>query len=593
MADSSGNGGGLGGLLGSIDPSMLANLGLGLINSGSKNSPLRGNWGAGLQQGMSDYYAQAQAKQQLGMGRLQMQQLQQEMPMRMGYLKALGQQLHVANNDPQTPAQVQGLLGSAATPAAPQIPQGAAPQPQGAAPQPQGAAPQPQGMPAPAQGAPMPSPQAGAAQMPSTAVPAAAGGGLGADPMSLMKLGAFGGALGMPGSQGLQELGKTQLQYDPKMATKMEAAKSQVSIDQQQIQDALSGGNTALAAGIAQKMRQDLGLLHIASMSGTQTRIGLGGDISTFNPNEGVQSQNGIESAIPGAANARGQIAAAIAQGEATGKTVELTDPNTGAKYMVPESYVTGGGAGGKAPRGTSPGAPALPPSGGPTMPGAPAGLAPAREAMLRGNAEQALKTNQDFQAQAETGKDMLAATQTLMNSANDFTPGRFADTRGKFMEYANSLGLLSPQDAKGLGAKQEGDKIAIQLQAAATKQLGSREAAQIFDKMGKSLPNLTLSQDGLNKVSGWMMGISRYNIARAADANTKAQASDPTGVNTVRDTWIKNSNPLYYVMASMPAAQRSDMLSSMKNSKQFIGDWNKAANAGFAPRPGDYSGGP
>jgi hypothetical protein len=179
------------------------------------------------------------------------------------------------------------------------------------------------------------------------------------------------------------------------------------------------------------------------------------------------------------------------------------------------------------------------------------------------------------------------------MNSANDFTPGRFADSRGKILDYMNSFGLINPQQAKELGSKQEGDKIAIQLQAAATKQLGSREAAQIFDKMGKSLPNLTLSQDGLNKVSGYMMGISRYNIARAADANTKAQGNDVQGVNTVRDTWIQNSNPLYYVMASSPPATRAEMLSSMKNSKQFLADWNKAANAGYAPRPNDYSGGP
>lgn len=548
MADS-------GGLFG-LDPAMLANLGLGLMSAGAKNSPMRGNMAAGAMQGVQNYYGQKQAQQQLGMGQLQMQQLKQEMPMRMDYLKSLGNSLFgAANSD-----QVSGLLGGA--PGAQSAPQAPPQAPQGVA------------APPSTQGAPMTQPNAMPSQQPT-------GGGLPGDPMALMKLGAFGGALGMPGSQGLQELGKTQLQYNAPLATKMEAAKSSVAVDQQQIQQALSTGNTQLAQAIAQKMRQDLGLLHIASMSGTQTRIGLGGDISTFNPNEGIQSNNGIESPIPGALQTRGALAAAEAQGKATGETVEITDKDTGAKYLVPKSTITGGGSRG-------PGGP-----GAQAPPVSQAELPPAKREMLLGNAKQALESNQAYQTQAESSKDMLAATQTLMNSANDFTPGRFADSRGKFLEYANSFGLLSPEQAKALGSKQEGDKIAIQLQAAATKQLGSREAAQIFDKMGKSLPNLTLSQDGLAKVSSWMMGMSRYNIARADDANTKAQNNDATGVNNVRNTWIKNSNPLYYVVASAPPAAREELLSSMKNRTDFVKQWQSAAKAGYAPRPGEYSGGP
>lgn len=556
MSDSDGNSGGLFGL----DPQLLANLGLGLMAAGAKNSPMRGNMALGAQSGISNYYGQQEAQQKLGMGKLQMQQMQQEMPMRMSYLKQLGSSLFTANNSDEVTGHLQGLMGNGQA-QAPQAPPPGAPQ----------------------QGAPMPPPQMQAPQPP----PQMPTGGLpqsSADPMSLMKLGAFGGALGMPGAQGLQELGKTQLQYDPATTTRMEAAKSSVAVDQQQIQDALGRGDTKMAQAIAQKMRQDLGLLHIASMSGTQTRIGLGGDISTFNPNEGVQSQNGIESAIPGAAAARGEIEGAIARGRATGETVELVDPKTGEKHLVPKSTIVGGSSPSAPVR-----APGIPAVGGGNV----AGLGPIPATMLKGNAEAALATNKDYQGQAEGAQQVVAQTQAILNSANDFTPGQFADSRAKFLSYLNSAGLINPTQAKALGSYQEGDKISIQLQAAATKMLGSREAAQIFSTMGKSIPNLTLSQDGLQKIGAWQLGMARYNMSRAQDANTKAQGNDATGVNQVRDTWIKNSNPLYYVAASAPGPVREEMLSGMKNRAEFVKQWQTAAKAGFAPRPGDYNGGP
>jgi len=84
-----------------------------------------------------------------------------------------------------------------------------------------------------------------------------------------------------------------------------------------------------------------------------------------------------------------------------------------------------------------------------------------------------------------------LQQTATLRGAAANFEPGQFANSRMKMLNYLNSAGLITPEQAKSLGSAQEGQKIDIQLQAAATKQLGSREAAQIFQIMGKSLPNL------------------------------------------------------------------------------------------------------
>ena len=154
MADSSQGGGG--GLLG-IDPNLLAQLGLGLISSGAKNSPLRGNWGMGLMQGEQNYQQMRAANQDNQMRQLQMgltkAQFQAEMPM----YQAAGEMMHRWNNDPTTPMKVQGLLGGLGGT------QGAAPMPQNAPPAsglppPQNAAPGAPPLP-PMGGAAQPSPQ--------------------------------------------------------------------------------------------------------------------------------------------------------------------------------------------------------------------------------------------------------------------------------------------------------------------------------------------------------------------------------------------------------------------------------------------------
>jgi hypothetical protein len=591
MADPTNNSGGLFGM----DPSLLLNLGIGLLSAGGKNLAGQGNVGTALQGGLSNYYGQAEAKQRIGMGNLQYQQMAQEFPLKMDAIKAVGQYFHSMNNDPQLVPKIQGLMGdvqgqaggdTGSPPAPPGIaapnPQGPPPNPQGMAPQPQGATPMPQG--APQQGMPQMPPQAGLQ-----------GGG---NPMALMGLGAYTSMLGLPG-QGLQELAKTQLQYDPRIATQMEAAKSPVAVIQQQIQAALASGNRPLAEALYNgKLQQDLGLRMIAERSGMQTNIDPHtGQVSTFSPGDGIQTQGGAASLIPGFAQARGTIAGAEAQGRATGETVELTDPNSGAKYMVPKSVITGGGGGGSAPRG-APGqlprlsAPAAAPGPGASpsapspLPGAMSGLPPAKDVMLKGNAEAALATNKEFQTKAEDGQQIIAQTQAILNSSNDFTPGKFADTRASVLEYLNATGLITGDEKKALGSYQEGSKISIQLQAMATKALGNKEASQVFSTMGRSVPNLTLSQDGLNKIGAWQIGMAQYSIARAQDINTKAQANDAVGVNQTQDRWISNSNPLYYVAANADPKTRTELLSSMKNRAQFVNGWRAAYKAGYAPLP-------
>lgn len=558
------------GLMG-VDPDMLLSIGSGLLSMGHYGT----DPGKAMQGAMQNYYATKQAKQTMQMNQLNMQALQAQMPQIQAFGSLLAQKMgRPSPQNGQGPQAVPLAQQQAQQPAAqPAFAPSSVPTIPGA---PTGLGSAPPITPAPVQQ----SPQSQGAQQPQQAPGSNGLWGLSADDAEdLSVLGA-----GLPFGVGEQakalgEYAKYKAGNDPALATRMESAKSQVTQDQYQIQQAQAQGNTTLAAGLQQKMRQDLGLLHIASMSGTQTRIGLGGDISTYNPNEGVQTNNGVESVIPGATQARGQLAAAESIGKAAGETVEVTDKD-GNKYLVPKSTIVGGARS----TGNTSGA------GSTGAPGALAGISPGAARMRVGNADQALETNKEFQKQADAGNSMLSQVQTLRNSAADFTPGRFADSRATMLDYLNSTGLISGDQKKALGSYQEGQKIAIQLQAAATKQLGSREAAQVFQYMGKSLPNLTLSSNGLEKVSAWQEGISRYQIARAEDANNKAQANDAQGVNQTQNNWVKGSNPLFYVFASAKPDVRQEMLTALGANKQkFVTQWNQAARSGMAPMPNDY----
>lgn len=512
-----------------MDPDTLFALGTGLMSS----AKFGGNLGDSLNQSFGAMLQRKQAKQQIGMGQLQMQQLQQEMPMRMGYLKALGEQLHIANNDPQVGQQLQAATPgqSQQPPAVPALMPSSVPTIPGA-PTGFGSAP-------PIQAPPIQMPPQSAQQAPQQQ-PQQPGG----DPMQLAKLGAFGGALGMQGSQGLLDLSKLQLEHDPAEATRMESAKSQVAQDQYQIQQAQAQGNTTLAAGLQQKMRQDLGLLHIASMSGTQTRIGLGGDISTYNPNEGVQTNNGVESVIPGATQARGQLAAAESVGKAAGETVNLVDPKTGTSYPVPKSMIVGTN-GGAAPKGAG-GSPL--PAG--SAPGALVGaLGPQAENFLKGRGTQGADYLTAQQTAAEAARDTNYSIDQMLQSSKGVQLGAGAPLRQWGEKWLSGIGQqFGIESSSELSSYQELEKYSNKIAFAATKQMGSREAAQIVTLQMQSNPNKSLTPDAFYGLANSMKAMNSYIIDKNVAMQSAGQDAQAAGAK-----WTQQVDPRVWALTTSP----------------------------------------
>ena len=502
--------------------------------------------GAAMQRARSLALQQAGARQQLAQGALGLQQSAAMFPILMGAMRQYAGQ--GSGDQSQQGVAPQGL---------PQPQSGASPA-GGAAPQQTAAQGQPAQMPQQIAGPPQGSPSVQS--------------GLGlARIMALM---------GRPGANTFL----SSLTADPAYQTQSGIAKDPLTVDMAMVRQAAQQGDRPGAQAAYLKFLKDSGQVTVDRYGNVVTLGGLSPSqlgVSTFLPQQGVETTNGVMRLIPGAAGTLQSKSGAEARGEAQGQVEEVTDGN-GNKYYVPRSALLGASGGGAAAgNGPAPGTGYTPFR---------AAVGPASEALLKDKGEQAAQVNEEFQNKAEAGQQMLAQIAELRSAANDFTPGQFADSRIKMLQWLQSSDLITKDEANRLGSAQAGQKIAIQLQAAATKQLGSREAAQIFQVMGKSLPNLALSPDGLSKVSGYMSGIARYDIARAQVAQHRMAENDVNGLNGVRDDFIQNTNPTYYIIASMPPAQQHEMVRSMgSKAKGFLEAWNKAANAGWAPRPNQY----
>lgn len=462
------------------------------------NSSTPGKFGSIL--GKSMLGAQQQQQQNASQ---QMQLLGQGQDLRM---KALQQQMFMQAY-PQWIQTLSGQGGGQQGQQGPQAPPGAPPQMGGAPPQ--------------APGMPGPGPQAAPAQ---GAQPAAS-----QDPFQMLQQGMLGAAMGMPGAQQMIDVAKARLQYDPQLQTKIEAAKDKVSVDQEQISQALKGGNTALAWGLTQKLQQDMGLVHVASMSGTRTTFTPGG-VQTVNPNEGMATMdrgngNITQSLIPGAAGAIGTKAAAEAQGKATGEVVPVTNQN-GTTGFAPRSTVTGGSAPGIARS-------AAPPisTGDPTLDKAIADptyklppLQPGQSLSKSGikAREDLLDDSQKATDAASQSLQYLKAAQQIMQSKGAPVTGLFGPAAAQISRVWGGVNATNYQEvAKYLG------NAAL---ATAKQTYGARMTqSEVKLQLNELSPSTHMTPDATNNLLDTNMRSAQYTVDSARRANAYLKAgNDP-----------------------------------------------------------------
>jgi len=540
---------------------------LSALMQGAGPDTTQARMGAAMQQAQNQALARAQARQQLAQGSIGLERSMMMLPYMQQYYKGL-----------------MGLLGG--DPGSAQGGQAAS---------------QPASQPLPGSSAWSPNATQGAQNSPQSAPSSSQ-----SDPLALARFGAFGGVLGMPGASNLTDLAKLQMQYDPNLITQQALAKDPLTLDKALMNEATQSRDPQAYLSAYTKYLTDANRLHISSMSGNVTGFGLPPwvlqSMANYNPQSGKMTVNGRQELIPGAASTEAALEAARSGAEESAKLRAGLQPLTGANYGAGSSVPVSASAP------TTSRAPAAQPAGQaaldspdyiPPLLSGPAKAAPrpgnigiaALGKFQEGQAEEAQKVQGELTEQAENSQMLLTQAQQIEGAARNFTPGKYADVKGEILSVLQPTGLLSDKQVKELGSYQEGQKLSIQLQALATKQLGSREAAQVFSVMGKSIPNLTLSPDGLGKISAYMEGIARYNLARAQYGQRLAAQNNVAGLNSLSQNFQQYSNPAYYIFAAASTPTRAEMLSTMPNRDQFLANWQKAAEQGLAPGPFDYEG--
>lgn len=458
---------------------------------------------------------------------------------------------------------------------------------------------------APAQPAPVaPAPGAGAA--PGGVAPG--GGGFWGNPLGVMRLGTIGSALGMPGGAQFMDYGKSALQYDPAVANQMATAKNQISQDMTQLYEAYKTGDPAVIQGLQTKLKEDMGQLHVGSMSGIMTRQNPDGSWTTINPSSGLRTNSRSGSTfLPGAIGAFAARAAAEAGGEKGAQLAAETNPvgaggYGGAAAPVPQAQ-------GAAPGG---GSAALGPNHTPTPSGwdavqtpgfvpqileqsgntrlAPGNTGAAELKSFQGEqAKSADETLDQLQAKADAAQQIVTQTQEIDTAAQSFTPNAYANIRGKLLAALQPTGWLTQSQVRALGSYQTASKVTINLQTAMTKSMGSREAAQVFDRLGHAVTSVSLSPQGLQMLSGWQKGMARWQIAQNAYGQRLRAQANVAAINNLPATFQTHSNPAYFILASLPAPVRARLIAQSPDPQGLQRSWKQAYANGLAPSPTDF----
>jgi len=405
-------------------------------------------------------------------------------------------------------------------------------------------------------GAPLaqPAPQGAAA----ASQPAARRGG--PDPLAIARFGAFGGAIGAPGAQGIEDYGKLAAQYDPRLATELAYAKSNIAQDLRGKQEALARGDTQAATLWDNKLLQDAGALQVARNSGIRQQLILSGpnagQWSMYNPENMTYGLGNSIAPIPGATATKEALAGATARGEAQGQLAEVVDPRTHRSYFVPRSALLEGAGSGGAPAApaapTVPGAPGAPAPGGASATPL-ASLSPGEQGYLEERGRESAKYVTTLQEAADSATTTNYGLDQMIANARNAQLGPGAAAR-QWVEnavagFGQQFGMAPPRE---LSNYEQLDKYANQIAFAATRQMGSREAAQIVELQMRSNPNKQLVPEAFAGLVQSMKAMNNYVIAKNTAIQAQSGADNDSALQAA-SVWTQRVDPKVWDLSLGP----------------------------------------
>jgi len=352
--------------------------------------------------------------------------------------------------------------------------------------------------------------------------------------------------LGLPWAGAEMSAAKTGLQYDPATATRMALAKDPLSLDQAMMADAQSKGDSQGYLSAYLKSLTDANRLHISSMSGNVTGFGLPpwvlASMANYNPQSGKFTANGRQQLIPGATDTEQALEAAEARGKAAGEVERVWNPATQQYEYVPRSNITGG----RAP----PAAAGPANSSGSGISAAPG---PQQGSFLSSLGRESGGYVQQLQEGADAAVNANYALDQMLKDSEKVSLGPAAGAKEWGLKNLTAVGqVFGVNVPSNLADYQELDKYANQIAFAATRQMGSREAAQIVHLQMQSNPNKELTAGAFTDLAQSMKAMNNYLIAKNQALQQAARTNGGDAMQAAAQ-WTKTVDPRVWDLALSP----------------------------------------
>lgn len=163
-------------------------------------------------------------------------------------------------------------------------------------------------------------------------------------------------------------------------------------------------------------------------------------------------------------------------------------------------------------------------------------------------------------QTAAQAAQMAQLSNKQILADAQTFTTGRFADTKGEMLSMLNGIGIQA--DPKGLQSYQDMQKLLVSNALDRTKQMGSREAAQIVTMIAsKASPNVKMAP-------GSLVQLVKFNQIPAQEAQIK---------NMALDSWRQQGKDVSHFQPNFNAANIPAILAYQQLSPEQQDDFKKA----------------
>jgi hypothetical protein len=193
------------------------------------------------------------------------------------------------------------------------------------------------------------------------------------------------------------------------------------------------------------------------------------------------------------------------------------------------------------------------------------AGPGPGRTATMTQQAEHEQAQRQTVINQANSSQQAQVTLANMARDAGKFYQGPFAN---EVAEARDVLRLVDPSQTVPVASYEDFIKNAGMLTRTAVKEVSSRAAVQEYNMINNTLPNPTMSPQGLRQVSNELMGLNDYHIVKA-QAQQQWENAHSGSIHGFETDFQNNLTPMAFVVHRMDPATQQQIAAKLSQTDE------------------------